>query len=75
MHANAKRASRILHVCLGFAVIGAGIAFRSWLGLLGIIPLGAAVFGYCPASSLLGAFTSGKSAEGGECCAKDGGRT
>ena len=43
------RATRLL---FGLAIILAGIYFKSWLGLLGIIPVVVAVTGLCPLSRL-----------------------
>ena len=43
------RATRLL---FGLAIILAGIYFKSWLGLLGVISVVVAVTGFCPLSRL-----------------------
>jgi hypothetical protein len=49
MKRNMGTADRIVRATLGVGIIGAGIAFQSWLGLIGIVPLVTALAGRCPA--------------------------
>lgn len=49
MKRNVGKADRTIRVLLGIAIIGIGIYFKSWWGLLGIIPLFTATLGWCPA--------------------------
>lgn len=49
MERNMGAQDRIIRVVLGVAIIGAGIAYQSWWGLIGLIPLATAAVGTCPA--------------------------
>ena len=49
MKSNVGSIDRIVRVVAGLAIIAAGIAFQSWWGVLGIIPLATATIGWCPA--------------------------
>ena len=40
---------RILRLIAGIAILGAGFYFKSWLGLIGIVPILTGVFRFCPA--------------------------
>ncbi|MFA6505683.1 MAG: DUF2892 domain-containing protein [Treponemataceae bacterium] len=48
MTPNIGNTDRIIRIVLGLAIIGFGIAFKSWLGLIGIIPLATAAVSTCP---------------------------
>ena len=48
MTRNVGSADRIIRVVLGLIILGLGIYFGSWLGLIGLIPLGTAAVGWCP---------------------------
>jgi hypothetical protein len=45
---NIGNADRIIRIILGAAIAGLGIAFRSWLGLIAIVPLATAAVSTCP---------------------------
>ena len=45
MTRNVGSADRIIRVVLGLIILGLGIYFGSWLGLIGLIPLGTAAIG------------------------------
>jgi hypothetical protein len=49
MKANVGGADRILRLLAGFALLGAGLYFKSWWGLVGLVPLLTAAFRFCPA--------------------------
>jgi len=49
MKANVGSADRIVRVIVGLAIGAAGIYFKSWWGLVGLIPLATGVFACCPA--------------------------
>ena len=49
MKQNVGGADRIVRFVLGAAIVGAGIYFKSWWGAIGIVPLGTAALGVCPA--------------------------
>ncbi len=48
MSCKLTKTSRTIRVIIGLAILGAGLYFRSWWGLLGIIPLVVAARNYCP---------------------------
>ena len=48
MKANMNTANRVIRVVIGLAIIGAGIYYKNWFGVLGIIPILSAAIGYCP---------------------------
>ena len=49
MTCNMGSADRIIRGILGIAILAAGLYFQSWWGLIGIIPLGTSILGWCPA--------------------------
>ncbi len=49
MKTNVGGIDRILRVIVGLALLGAGLAFKSWWGLVGLVPLLTAAIGWCPA--------------------------
>jgi hypothetical protein len=54
---------RIFRAIVGLAVLGAGFYFQSWWGLVGLIPLGTAAIGWCPAYTPFGISTAGKDSD------------
>ncbi len=48
MKLNVGNPDRILRIVVGLSVLAAGAYFRSWWGLLGILPLGTGILGRCP---------------------------
>ncbi|MDX1957724.1 MAG: DUF2892 domain-containing protein [Leptospiraceae bacterium] len=57
MKQNTGNLDRVLRVVLGLVIMGAGWFMGSWLGLIGLIPLGTAAVGFCPLYSLIGVST------------------
>jgi Protein of unknown function (DUF2892) len=49
MKSNVGGLDRLLRLIAGLAILGAGFYFKSWLGLIGIVPILTAVFRFCPA--------------------------
>jgi hypothetical protein len=49
MKANVGSVDRVLRFVAGCALLGAGLYFKSWWGLVGLVPLFTAVFRFCPA--------------------------
>ena len=49
MKANIGTVDRVVRVIVGLAIIGVGIYFRSWWGLIGLAPLLTAMVRFCPA--------------------------
>ncbi len=48
MKCNVGKTDRIIRIILGLCIIGAGLYFKSWLGIIGAIPLVTASLGWCP---------------------------
>jgi hypothetical protein len=57
MKKNIGSVDRILRIVLGLGVLGAGYYFKSWLGLIGLVPLLTAVVSFCPLYPLVGIST------------------
>jgi hypothetical protein len=49
MNPNVGKADRTLRVVLGLLILGAGLYFKSFWGLLGLVPLMTATIKWCPA--------------------------
>jgi len=49
MKSNVGSIDRVIRLIAGFGILGAGYYFKSWWGLLGIVPLLTATFRFCPA--------------------------
>jgi uncharacterized protein (DUF58 family) len=48
MKKNMGNADRWIRVILGLAIIAAGVYFKSWWGLISIIPLATSLISTCP---------------------------
>lgn len=62
MKVNIGTVDRVGRVIVGLAIIGAGIYFRSWWGLIGLAPLLTAAVRFCPAYVPFGLSTCRKEA-------------
>lgn len=60
MTCNMGSTDRILRGILGVAIIGAGFYFQNWWGLIGLVFLGTALVGFCPAYAPFGIRTGCK---------------
>jgi len=60
MKANVGSTDRIVRLVLGVVIILLGIYFKSWWGVIGIIPVITALLNFCPAYSLIGVSTKKK---------------
>jgi hypothetical protein len=49
MKPNVGGIDRSLRILAGIAILGAGFYFKSWLGLIGIVPILTGIFRFCPA--------------------------
>jgi hypothetical protein len=63
MKCNMGKGDRIFRGFVGIAVLGAGLYFQSWWGLLGLIPLATALVAWCPAYVPLNFSTAPKDPE------------
>ena len=48
MTCNVGGVDRTVRIVVGLAILGAGIYFRNWWGLVGLLPLGTGLTGFCP---------------------------
>jgi hypothetical protein len=48
MKSNEGNLDRILRVILGLIIIGLGIYYHNWWGIIGLLPLITGVWGFCP---------------------------
>lgn len=48
MTCNMGKTDRTIRIVVGLAIIAAGVALKSWWGLVGAVPLVTAVVGWCP---------------------------
>lgn len=60
MEKNVGKSDKTIRYVLGVVIIGAGIMFNSWWGIIGIIPIFTAAMGWCPLYKILGTSTKNK---------------
>jgi hypothetical protein len=60
MRQNIGKIDATLRIIGGVVIIGAGLYFQSWWGLIGVVPLATAFIGWCPAYAPFGLSTRGK---------------
>jgi hypothetical protein len=59
MKINIGTLDRIVRLILGCAILGAGYYYKSWFGLIGLLPILTAVVRFCPAYLPFGFNTCG----------------
>jgi hypothetical protein len=47
MTTNMGKIDRVVRIVIGVVIAALGIAFKSWWGLLAVIPFGTALVGWC----------------------------
>jgi hypothetical protein len=57
MQANVGSADRIIRVLIGLGLIALGVIFKSWWGVIGVVPLLTAFVSFCPLYALFGVRT------------------
>ena len=57
MKRNVGSMDRGIRVIAGLAIVAAGVYFKSWWGLVGLVPLLTATLGWCPLYQPLGLST------------------
>ncbi len=60
MEKNVGKIDKIIRIIAGVLIIGVGIYYKNWLGLIGLVPLFTAITGWCPLYSVLGVNTCKK---------------
>lgn len=48
MKANIGKTDKAIRIVLGGVIIGAGIYYQSWWGLIGLVPVATALINFCP---------------------------
>lgn len=48
MKPNVGSADRIVRIIAGLAIIGAGVYYKAWWGVIGVVPLATAALNFCP---------------------------
>jgi hypothetical protein len=61
MKCNMGKGDRIFRGIVGIALLAVGYYFKSWWGLIGLIPLGTALVSFCPLYVPFRINTAGKS--------------
>ena len=54
MKVNVGRSERVIRVVVGVVILGVGMAYQSWWGAIGLVPLATGLTGWCPPYALLG---------------------
>jgi hypothetical protein len=57
MKSNLGSTDRWIRVIIGLGIFAVGFAFKSWWGLIGVLPIATAAIGYCGLYSVLGMST------------------
>lgn len=60
MTANVGGADKVVRIVAGIVILGLGLAFKSYWGLVGFLPLLTGLLGFCPAYTLFGISTCKK---------------
>jgi len=60
MKANVGSADRIIRFILGVIILALGFYFKSWWGIIGIVPIITGFLNFCPVYSLIGVSTKKK---------------
>jgi hypothetical protein len=54
MKINVGNTERLLRIIAGIIIIGVGVYYQSWWGVVGLIPLLTGLFRFCPLYMMLG---------------------
>ncbi|MDP4266689.1 MAG: DUF2892 domain-containing protein [Bacteroidota bacterium] len=54
MKTNIGAKDKTLRILFGILIVGVGVFYNNWWGLVGLIPIITAVIGWCPLYALLG---------------------
>jgi len=57
MECNVGRADRIIRIVIGLVLLGLGLMWGNWWGVIGAVPLLTAIIGWCPLYTLFGMST------------------
>lgn len=57
---NVGGADKVIRIVAGIVILGLGVVFKSYWGLVGLLPLLTGLLGFCPAYALFGISTCKK---------------
>ena len=57
MKVNVGSADKVVRIILGLVIMALGIVYKSWWGLIGLLPLATALINFCPLYTLIGIST------------------
>jgi len=60
MKQNVGGTDRVIRIVVGLAIIAAGVAYQSWWGAVGAVPILTALVSWCPPYAMLGIDTTKK---------------
>ena len=49
MTANIGTVDRVVRIVVGLVILGLGVYYKSWWGLIGLLPIATAIVRFCPA--------------------------
>ncbi|MEM8843790.1 MAG: DUF2892 domain-containing protein [Pseudomonadota bacterium] len=49
MECNVGDTERMARILVGLVIIGLGLLFSSWWGIIGVVPVFTGIMGWCPA--------------------------
>ena len=48
MNQNVGKIDRLFRILIGIVIIAIGAYFKSWWGIIGVVPILTAIIGFCP---------------------------
>lgn len=54
MKCNVGKTEQVIRIVIGSVIILIGLKYRSWWGVIGIVPIITGATRYCPANAILG---------------------
>ena len=57
MKCNVGKTEQIIRIIMGVLIVILGLYFRSWWGIIGLVPIITGSIRYCPISDILGIST------------------
>ena len=57
MKCNVGKTEQMIRIVTGFVILGLGIYWGNWWGIVGILPIITGSIRYCPVSEILGVST------------------
>jgi len=57
MKCNVGKTEQVIRIAFGVLIILAGLYYKSWWGIIGLLPITTGIIRYCPVSDVLGVST------------------